>query len=342
MKIHLLPIEPLEERYSAQWLHWFPPKLEELGCEVHTVMGAPTQLAIKQGQFLDVVDTNVFKATQLAAFAHDLQRGAVRDGDWVLLLDAWNPAVLQLAYMRDLGAVKFKIAACWHAGSYDPWDLLGQHPTMKDWARYAETSMLAAADLSFVATHAHASMLEGARATDTGSIRVTGFPLYAEDWSRRYELWGARSRRVVFPHRLAPEKDPVFFDMVRSAYGEAYPDDQAVEWIKTKEVCTTKSDYYHMIGGSRVAFSSALQETWGIAMLEAASLGAHPVVPDRLSYREIFGSCYRDVEHAVAQVRAGLEAREPYQLDTHRWTHAIRNMVACMEELDDHAATPSR
>ncbi len=330
MKIFLFPIEPLEERYSAQWLRWFPRVLESLGVEVEIVMGSASQARIQTGEFLDVLDTNHFKATQVAKFVNLVRYDRVKDGDWVLLLDGWNPAVEQLAYMRDLGKVKFKIASCFHAGSYDPWDLLGQHPTLKNWAAHAEAAHLAAADRVFVATHQHAQMLANSRGSGD-RIRVTGFPLYDEEWSGLATRWEIRPRRVVFPHRLATEKAPEDFDVIAELYQSTYPDDP-VAFIKTKTKCATKADYYGLLGSARVAVSTALQETWGIAMLEAASLGCYPVVPDRLSYREIYDTRYTTPEQAVTQIRAALDAPVPYLYNPYRWTHAIQNMVACMED----------
>lgn len=331
MKIFLFPIEPLTERYSEQWLRWWPRELQRLGVDHVIVMGLQAQEEITQGEFLDVVDTHYWKATQLSAFTHLLRKGHVRDGDWVLLLDAWNPVLEQLAYMRDLGNVKFKIAGCWHAGSYDPWDLLGQNMRVRTWARHAEMGYMEALDLAFTATALHSDMLAQTRG-NSQKIAVSGFPLYADEWAHHSKPWSERSRRVVFPHRLAVEKAPLEFEWIRDKYRQLYGDD--LEWVRTKDVCTTKEEYYKLLGDSIISISTAYQETWGIAMLESASLGCWPVVPDRLSYREIYPREHRylDKLEAVELVRKAAMSNGPYPYDGHRWTHAIQNIVACMEE----------
>ena len=58
-------------------------------------------------------------------------------------------------------------------------------------------------------------------------------------------------------------------------------------------MCNTKREYYELLGRARVAISSALQETWGIAMLEALFSGCVPLVPDRLSYHEMYPIHFR-------------------------------------------------
>ena len=332
MRVWLLPIEPLEERYSAQWLRWFPPEIERLGHAVTTCVGFTFTDVIEQGQFLDVLGTNHWKATQLSVFAQLLHDGQVKDGDWVLCLDAWSPAVIQLAYMRDLGRTKFKIAGCFHAGSYDPWDMLGQHPRVPTWAKPFETSLVRALDLVFVATRSHADML--AQATGfPGNIAVTGFPLRDEEWRAYGREWRYRPPRVVFPHRLAPEKGPEEFAAIAALYHDAYPGED-VEWIRTKDVCGTKQEFYALMGDSRVAVSCARQETWGIAMLEAASLGCHPVVPHRLSYPELFDAdcLYTNRAIAVRRIHTALHLPDRYRFDSTPGYTAIARMVKAMED----------
>ena len=47
-------------------------------------------------------------------------------------------------------------------------------------------------------------------------------------------------------------------------------------------------DYFDLLGRCHLAVSTARHEFFGVAMLEAAHLGARPLVPDRLAYRETF------------------------------------------------------
>ena len=71
-----------------------------------------------------------------------------------------------------------------------------------------------------------------------------------------------------------------------------------------------------------------------IAMLEAASLGCHPVVPDRLSYVDTFPHerRYTTTTDAVAQVHAALNAPATYVYDGARWEQAVERMVAALHD----------
>ena len=55
----------------------------------------------------------------------------------------------------------------------------------------------------------------------------------------------------------------------------------------------SKEAYQRLLMKSDIAVSTAKHEFFGISMLEATHFGARPLVPDRLSYRELFPSEYR-------------------------------------------------
>src|SRR5437867_2477777 len=137
MRIHLLPIEPLDTRYTAQWYRWWPTELRRLGHEVNMIDGERLTQGISRGQFLDVIDTNYYKASQLQAVAKQWHAGQIKDGDVFLLLDAWNPCAEQLAYMRDALGAKVTIAGLLHAGTYDPSDYISK-VGMGRWAAKVE------------------------------------------------------------------------------------------------------------------------------------------------------------------------------------------------------------
>jgi len=328
--VHLFPIEPIEERYSADWHRWWPDALRRYGFEVTVydgdqLGGQQRGEAIRRGQFLDAVDTHYYKATQLAGFCEAVENGHVHDGDVVLLLDGWNPAVTSLAYMRDVAGIKFKIVLVLHAGTWDPFDHLTQCGLWR-WARKNESGWMAAADRILVATEFHHDMLmQRIDADIRDKVEVTGFPLDLAELDHYRKPWAARPMQVVFPHRLAAEKRPEDFDALREAYSQAYPED-AVTWVRTQDLLVpgepTKPRLYHALGESRVAFSAAQQETWGIVQLEAWYLGAIPVVPDALSYRELYPDAWRypygNLAIAVECVHSALHRIGPVSFDPGR------------------------
>jgi len=60
------------------------------------------------------------------------------------------------------------------------------------------------------------------------------------------------------------------------------------EWVVCQEQTLTKDEYHKLLGEAKVVFSANLQETLGISMYEGAILNAIPIVPDRLSYTEMW------------------------------------------------------
>jgi len=335
MRVWLFPIEPLEERYSADWLRWWPGELHKQGVAHTVVMGSRLTTGLGRGEFLNPVDTHFFKATQFAEFASRVANGDVVDEDVVLLCDGWNAEVTSLAYVRDTAGPRFKIVALMHAGTWDENDYLVRCD-MTRWARYVEIGWFAALDAVCVATEFHKRLIAkwGCAAE---KVHVTGLPLYADCVTEhRSAMMEKKSRTIIFPHRLAPEKQPDFFDQLRDLYVARHGWEDT-KWIRTKDLKgATKSDYYDALAQAKVVFSSALQETWGIAMIEAMLLGCWPVAPNRLSYPETIGTqfpLYTDLDGATVLVRQYLNAEGYAKYDSARWEAAISNVCDVIRRL---------
>ena len=295
-----VPIESLEERYSAAWNIGFPQEFQRLDVKYETIYPTLSEGAdkITRGQFLDVVRTNGFKALQLAMLMQKFDRNEIKDGDVIFLHDLWFPGLEMLFYVRDGLGLKFKIAGMLHAGTYDPYDFLTQKG-MGKWAHSIETSWWSEVDAVFVATEFHKQLLLSHRALDRSStVHVTGFPLFHTPQSFNTE----RKNIVVFPHRLAPEKAPEQFEVLERLCARRMP---GWQFIRTKDICKTKQEYYDLLCQSKVAVSCARQETWGIAQQEAMFQGCIPVVPNRLSYVEMYGGSFRyeSLTEAAAMIK---------------------------------------
>jgi glycosyltransferase involved in cell wall biosynthesis len=90
--------------------------------------------------------------------------------------------------------------------------------------------------------------------------------------------------------------------------------------------------YRELLNTSSHVVSTALHEFQGLSVLEACAAGCEPIVPDRLSYRELFAPSYRygstpldpelEATQLAAHIKAALE-REPQAPDvTHlSWEH---------------------
>ncbi len=218
----------------------------------------------------------------------------IKDGDYFLYTDAWNPTVIQLKYMSELLGIKIKIGGMWHAGSYDPEDFLGRLIGDAPWIRHAEKSMFECFDDNFFATQFHIDMFcvqlfsahFSPQIEERNKILRVGWPMdYMEKVLAPYKGM-EKENLVLFPHRIAPEKQvDIFRDLAKE-----FPD---YEFIVCQEQQLTKHEYHTLLGKAKMVFSANLQETLGITCYEGALLGAIPVVPDRLSYTEMYDPMFK-------------------------------------------------
>ena len=92
--------------------------------------------------------------------------------------------------------------------------------------------------------------------------------------------------RSLFPHRIAPEKQvEMFRDLARQL-----PD---YEFVVCQDQQLTKNEYHNLLGEAKIVFSANLQETLGISCYEGAIVDAIPLVPDRLSYKEMYFNAFK-------------------------------------------------
>jgi len=113
------------------------------------------------------------------------------------------------------------------------------------------------------------------------NIVITGWPMeYMQDILLPYKNMEKRNT-VVFPHRLAPEKQLDIFKDLATQLPE-------YEFIVCQEQELTKNEYHNILGEAKVVFSANLQETLGISAYEGALVGAIPMMPNRLSYTEMY------------------------------------------------------
>jgi hypothetical protein len=91
---------------------------------------------------------------------------------------------------------------------------------------------------------------------------------------------------ILFPHRIAPEKQVEIFRDLALELPE-------YEWVVCQEQNLTKDEYHTLLGQSKMVFSANLQETLGISMYEACLVDSIPLVPDRLSYSEMFAEVWK-------------------------------------------------
>ena len=285
MTIYIVDIEAVDTRYTKQWKEHLPAQLRKAtDVDVRVISGGETPQATTPGAFLNFGGTNVYKSKQLEQIGEMFCNGEIKDGDYFLYTDAWNPTVIQLRYMAELLGVDIGIGGLWHAGSYDPHDFLGRLIGDKPWVRHAEMSMYECYDDNFYATDFHIdlftdTMMDNYDVDMDKAIKV-GWPMeYLKDSLTSYTGMDKRNL-ILFPHRVAPEKQvDIFRDLA-----EQLPE---YEFVVCQEQELTKNEYHNLLGEAKMVFSANLQETLGISWYEGALVDAIPMVPDRLSYSEM-------------------------------------------------------
>ena len=305
MNIFLVDLEAVETRYTGQWKSHVPNLLRKAGHHVNIISG-PTDIpsATTPGAFLNFGGTNIYKASQVEQMGRLFCDGSVHPGDHFIFTDAWHPGVINLKYMSELLNIPVTTHGLWHAGSYDPQDFLGRLVGNKPWVRNAERSFYYAFDHNYFATEFHVKLfidellMDGLKEEnpwyfedfeeryDSGKMIRTGWPMeYMHDTLLPYK--GMQKRDLIlFPHRIAPEKQvEIFRDLA-----EHLPQ---YEFVVCQDQQLTKNEYHNLLGEAKLVFSANLQETLGISCYEGAVVDAIPLVPDRLSYTEMYFDTFK-------------------------------------------------
>lgn len=323
MTIRIVDIEAVDTRYTKQWKDYLPKQLQRATNEnVKVISGGEVPQATTPGAFLNFAGTNNYKSQQMLEISRLFANGEVKDNDYFLYTDAWNPTVIQLRYMSELLGIDISIGGLWHAGSYDPADFLGRLIGDKPWVRHAEMSMFECYDDNFFASDFHIDMFTDVfdedYAIDWDKIKRVGWPMeYLKNSLDSYKGMEKRDL-ILFPHRIAPEKQVDIFRDLK----ERLPQ---YEFIVCQDQELSKNEYHNLLGEAKLVFSANLQETLGISWYEGAIVDAIPMVPDRLSYSEM----------ALPEFKYPSEWTENFDAYLHNRDKVVAQIVNYMENYED-------
>ena len=283
--IWIFSLEPLDSRYTKQWHTNIPAILSDAAgnrFNVRQIDGTQRVASVTAGAFLDFSDTNFWKSSQLCNFVELLDAGETTPNDRFLFTDAWNPCITQIAYMRDLLDQQWELHGIWHAGAYDPSDILG-YKMQKPWPWQAESSWFHSCDYNYYASNFHKDMFlrnldiaddQKHRAVRSGQPHgeiIAAMSQYANPVKSSDNL-------VMWPHRFNSDKQPDIAVDLKNDFN----------MVITQQLNLSKDEYYKTLAESRVMFSCALHENLGISVMEGVLAGVIPVLPDRCSYKEMY------------------------------------------------------
>jgi len=276
-KLYIVDLEYIESRYTAQWKTELPKYLRDKlkTYEVVVIDGNDVPQMTTPGAFLNFGGTTVYKAQQIEKIGRMFCSDQIQEGDEFLFTDFWHPGIIFVKYMSTLLNKKVITHGLIHAGSYDPHDFLGRVEPNK-WLRQTEMAMFESFDHVYFATFFHYTLFCETYGEDIfrmkSKVRFTGWPFDFMKDKIEKDIYHISEKKniVVFPHRLAPEK-------------------QHWTFLRLKEALLTKKEYHELLGSAKVVWSAALQETLGISTcIEGPLAGCIPICPNSLSYAEIF------------------------------------------------------
>ena len=180
-------------------------------------------------------------------------------------------------------------------------NLLNDYPTENPWLEEDLADIIAGEDTRFVRT---------------------GWPMeYMEDTLLPYKNMIKRDL-ILFPHRIAPEKQVEIFRDLATHLPQ-------YEFVVCQDQQLTKNEYHNLLGEAKLVFSANLQETLGISCYEGAVVDAIPMVPDRLSYSEMYYDIFKYPSEWT-------ENFESYQ------THRPNLCFAIMQHMDNYETRLSK
>ena len=124
--------------------------------------------------------------------------------------------------------------------------------------------------------------------------------------------------------------------------------DSDIEFITTTDVTETKDDYYKLLAKAKVSWSGGLQETCGISTFESMWLNCIVMVPDRLSYQEMYFDTFKyepeldtNVDAQCEMIKYAIENYDDYvesikdnaeKLKTEQGPMAVQRMIKIITE----------
>jgi hypothetical protein len=149
-------------------------------------------------------------------------------------------------------------------------------------------------------------------------MHIVGWPMeYMKDILAPFDNV-AKKDKIIFPHRLAPEKQVEIFRDLAASMPE-------YEWFVAQDHTLTKDEYHQHLAESKIVFSANLQETLGISVYEGAIVGTYPMVPDRLSYKEMWNPWFKYTSKYTSNW-------DSYQENKQQLVDRIRNIMGANGE----------
>lgn len=286
--IYYLPLEHIDKRYTADMDDQIMRELKKQQKSFIKIDGELADQTIDTGAFLDASGTFIWKFSQLSQVAELFRNGVIKPFDTFFISDIWFPGVESIRYMSHFYKIPVQLKGMLHAGSFTETDYVRG---MESWAQWTERGWLQMFDKVFLGSNTIAQELYSkGRVIDPLRVQVTGLPFSTTDLYEKYghpKSWNEKDELVVFVGRLDMEKQPWKFEQLEKDFRAKYPASD-VKFVKSMDLKLSKADYFKLLSSAKVVYSAALQENFGYGVLEATAYGCMPILPNRLSYKDLF------------------------------------------------------
>lgn len=211
------------------------------------------------------------------------------DNDVLVFVDAWEPAALEMKALAAKYSVKVKFAGIWWGGSYDKHSHIGKTSHDVPWAKLTERALFNAYDMNFFATKSHAKMV----AEKLLEIR-SSFGISPVDWLLEHNK---HASVVGMPFENIRPMDEVTKENVvaMDLSGDDGTQPEVLKKIQEAlpEFTFVDSNNPSDLASAKVVFSSNTKEGLDVNVYNGMLNKAIPIVPDRLSYTEMYPDQYR-------------------------------------------------
>ena len=168
---------------------------------------------------------------------------------------------------------------------------------------------------------------------------------------------GSGPKKVVWNHRWEFEKKPDLFFSVLDEVDDAGIDFELIimgenfqkvpgvfasaserygERLLNYGYVESRKEYYRWLGEGDVVISTAIEENFGISMIEAMRMGCFPLLPERLAYPEVLPKEFHDeclystkedlvsrLKKNLTNPRTELSGKIPAAMDRYAWKNVI-------------------
>ena len=263
--IYLVPPLPVKNRYTEDWIKVWERELKKLG-KSYVVVGS------KKVESLTMFFTNPQKA--LIYECKQIEFLAKTKVDKLLCLDIDFPGLITSAIQvlrltnPDLVAYGYL-----HAGSWCNGDIFKSTAGKS----FVERAMFDTFDKIFVATNYHKQKIERYFGKEFKNLEVVGYPFYKEDILRYANSHQKKS--IILISGRPEQSDMGLVDRIKKKFSK--------EKIIVNPKCKTRKDYFQLLSKAKIFISLKTEETFGLSVLEACTLGTLVLCPNLYSYPEI-------------------------------------------------------